>query len=73
MSGWVEGETGWEYSEGGVGYWMGRQCAIIVREKESEWVSEGGTCHYVMDLHMAKHPGTIYYMYIEKFYGTNFL
>lgn len=71
-----------------MGGWRGRQCgsivregwaigwgdsAIIVREKESEWVSEGGTCHYVMDLHMAKHPGTIYYMYIEKFYGTNFL
>ena len=44
------------------------------REK-SEWVSEGGTCHNVMDLlHMAKHPGTIHYIpYIEKFHGTNFL
>ena len=45
-------------------------------EEEARRVSgsEGGVCHYVMDLlHMAKHPGTIHYIpYIEKFHGTNF-
>ena len=56
-----------------VGKWRGRQCASIVREKESEWVSGGGACHYVMDLHMAKHPGTIYYiLYIENFMAQIF-
>ena len=77
MGGWVsEGETMCEYSEGGggrVGEWRGRQCGSIVREKESEWVSGGGACHYVMDLHMAKHPGTIYYiLYIENFMAQIF-
>ena len=59
----------WEYSEGGGGGQVEGETVC----KYSEWVSGGGACHYVMDLHMAKHPGTIYYiLYIENFMAQIF-